>query len=148
VRRYLRDHAWAVRVPRSLQERVLRVAETIDTLTVRNGRVPTARDVAAELSISLEDVLDALQARSALRARSLETWPGADDDGGPALAVDAERLSFVTELIDLRQLCDRLSQRDRLIVYLRVFEDLTQADIARRVGCSQMQVSRVLRKVL
>lgn len=152
VRRYLRDHSWAVRVPRPLQERVLVVTKAVDRLTARDGRPPTAQQVADELDMSLEDALEALQAGSAYAATSLEAPAGRTEDGDRTVAdtvgYDDDRLELAEEVAALRDLRDVLDERDRTVLYLRFCRDMTQTEIADRIGCSQMQVSRILRRAL
>jgi RNA polymerase sigma-B factor len=153
VRRYLRDHSWAMRVPRPLQERVLAVTKAVDRLTRRDGRAPNPQMVADELDLELEEVLEALQAGSAYTATSLEAPAGGSDDGGTrqvqdVIGYDDERLDLAEDAAALRDLRDVLDERDRTVIYLRFYEDLTQTEIAARVGCSQMQVSRILRRAL
>src|SRR3954468_18371033 len=86
VRRYLRDHAWAVRVPRRLQERVLEVTKAVERLSAAEGRSPTPEEVAEELDCTLEEALEALQAGSAYAASSLDAPAGSLDDGDRTLA--------------------------------------------------------------
>ena len=152
VRRYLRDHAWAVRVPRPLQERVLEATKAIERLSARYGRSPTPDQVAAEMGCDLESALEALQAGSAYTAASLDAPGGAPDDGertlSETLGADDERLERAEEIAALRALRDVLDERDRRVLYLRFVEDLTQTEIAKRIGVSQMQVSRLIRRAL
>jgi RNA polymerase sigma-B factor len=152
VRRYLRDHSWAVRVPRPLQERVLTVTKVVDQIAARDGRSPTPQVIADELNMDLEDVLEALQAGSAYTATSLEAPAGNVEDGERTVAdtigYDDARLDLVEDLGGLRSLRHLLSDRDRQILYLRFIRDETQIEIAEKVGCSQMQVSRILRRAL
>lgn len=151
VRRYLRDHSWAVRVPRPLQERVLAVTKATTRLTASDGRAPTAQAIADDLQLTLEEVLEAMQAGTAYGATSLQT-PAGDEDGertlGDTLGVEDGRLERAEEMAALRGLRDVLDDRERRVLYLRFVEDLTQTEIARRVGCSQMQISRILRRAL
>jgi len=152
VRRYLRDHAWAVRVPRPLQERVLEATKAVDRLSARVGRAPTPGEVAGEMGCELEDALEALQAGSAYSAVSLDAPAGAIEDGertlGDTVGYDDERIELAEEVAALRALRDVLDDRDRRVLYLRFVEDLTQTEIAKRIGVSQMQVSRLIRKAL
>lgn len=152
VRRYLRDHSWAVRVPRPLQERVLLVTKTVDRLTTIHGRSPTPQQIADELEIDLEETLEALQAGSAYAATSLDAPAGRTEEGDRTVAdtvgYDDERLGLAEDIAALRDLRDVLDERDRMVLYLRFVEDMTQTEIAQRVGCSQMQVSRILRRAL
>jgi RNA polymerase sigma-B factor len=152
VRRYLRDHSWAMRVPRPLQERVLAVTKCVDGLVSREGRSPTPQRIAQELSLDLEEVLEALEAGSAYAATSLEAPAGRLDDGERTVADTVgftdERLTLAEEVADLRELGTVLDDRDRRVLYLRFMRDMTQTEIAQEIGCSQMQVSRVMRRAL
>jgi RNA polymerase sigma-B factor len=152
VRRYLRDHAWAVRVPRPLQERVLAVSKAVERLSAAAGRAPSAQEVAAEVGCELDEALEALQAGSAYNAVSLDSPTTALDDGERTLAdsigYDDERLSHAEDVVALRSLRDVLDDRDRQVLHLRFVEDLTQTEIAKRMGVSQMQISRLIRKAL
>jgi RNA polymerase sigma-B factor len=152
VRRYLRDHAWAVRVPRPLQERVLEVTKAVDRLSTTTGRAPTPQEVADEVGCDLEQALEALQAGSAYAAVSLDAPSGGAEDGdrtvGDTVGYDDERIGRAEQVAVLRSLRDVLDDRDREVLYLRFVEDLTQTEIARRIGVSQMQVSRLIRRAL
>lgn len=151
LRRHLRDKAWSARVPRSLQERWLEASRTAADLAQNKGRAPTVAEIAHVMGVSAEDVLEAMDAGTAYNARSLDAPVG--DEEGAASAVDLlpeidglletahER---VTVAVHLRELPDR----ERLILYLRFFEGLTQTEIAERIGISQMHVSRLLRRSL
>jgi RNA polymerase sigma-B factor len=152
VRRYLRDHAWAVRVPRPLQERVLVVTKAVERLSARTAHAPTPAEVAEEVGCTLEEALEALQAGSAYTAASLDAPASAVDDGERTLAdtigYDDERLGRAEQVATLRSLRDVLDDRDREVLHLRFVEDLTQTEIARRIGVSQMQVSRLIRRAI
>jgi RNA polymerase sigma-B factor len=151
MRRHLRDHSWAVHMPRPLQEAALRTSRGVDILTASLGRAPTVPELAAELGMEEDAVLEGLRAGQAYSAGSLDTPGGADGSelplserlGGPDHALDwAEGRTL------LHQSRALLDHRERLIVSLRFDVDLTQLEIAQHVGCSQMQVSRVLRGAL
>jgi RNA polymerase sigma-B factor len=152
VRRYLRDHAWSVRVPRPLQERVLETTKAVERLNAQRGRAPTPAEVAEELGCDLEDALEALQAGVAYSAVSLDAPAGSLEDGERTLAdtlgTTDDRIDRAEEIAALRSLRDVLDDRDRLVLHLRFVEDLTQTEIAKRVGVSQMQVSRLIRRAL
>jgi RNA polymerase sigma-B factor len=151
VRRWLRDHSWAVHVPRPLQERVLAVSSTSDALRRRDGRSPTAQQIADAMGEPLEDVLEALQAGRAYGAASLEAPLGGDPEAATladTVGAEDERLDLADEVASLRSLRGLLDDRDREVLRLRFVCDLTQTQIAERVGCSQMQVSRILRRAL
>src|SRR3954464_1547553 len=152
VRRYLRDNAWAVRVPRPLQERVLETTKAVERLSASIGRAPTAAELAEEMGCELEDALEALRAGAAYSAVSLDAPAGSLDDGDRTLAdtigYDDERIERAEDVAALRTLRDVLDDRDREVLYLRFVEDLTQTEIAKRIGVSQMQVSRLIRRAL
>jgi RNA polymerase sigma-B factor len=152
VRRYLRDRSWSVRLPRTLQEHTLAVGKCVTSLTASEGGSPTPQRVADELSMSLEDVLEALQAGSAYRAASLDEPSGHDEDGnrtlGDTLGFEDVRLQTAESVADLAGMFRVLDERERRIIALRFEEDLTQSEIAEQIGVSQMQISRILRKAL
>ena len=152
VRRYLRDHAWAMRVPRPLQERVLELTKATERLSAAQGRSPTPQQLADELDLTLEEVLEGLQAGTAYTAASLSAPTGSADDPDRTLAdligYEDERIGQAEQVASLRALRGVLDDRDRTVLYLRFVEDLTQTEIARRVGVSQMQVSRLIRRAL
>src|SRR4051812_6217984 len=130
VRRYLRDHAWAVRVPRPLQERVLEATKAIERLSASIGRSPTPEEVAAEMGCDLEAALEALQAGSAYSSVSLDAPAGSVEDGERTLAdtigYEDERISLAEDVAALRDLRGVLDDRDRHVLYLRFVEDLTR----------------------
>jgi RNA polymerase sigma-B factor len=152
VRRYLRDHSWSVRVPRPLQERVLDVTKAVDRLSASTGHAPTPQQVAEELGLTLEETLEALQAGAAHTATSFDAPTTSGEEGeralGDVLGYDDTRFDRAEEVAALRSLRGVLDDRDRTVLYLRFVEDLTQTEIAKRVGVSQMQVSRLLRRSL
>jgi RNA polymerase sigma-B factor len=152
LRRYFRDRTWAVRPPRALQELTLDVDRAVSTLTARHGRSPSVSDIAEATNRSEEEVLEALEARTAHRATSLQAPRGDDDDDGGTLgdAIGGEDAGF--ELAEHRatigELVGELSDRDREVLRLRFEEDLTQSEIGAIIGVSQMQVSRIVRQSL
>jgi RNA polymerase sigma-B factor len=151
VRRYLRDHSWAVRVPRPLQERAMSVTKAARELTTRNGRAPTVQLIADEMDISPEQVSEALQAGRAHTATSLDALAGDDESERTVAEVfghDDERLDRVDNLVRLRSLRGLLDEREREVMRLRFVKDKTQMQIGQQIGCSQMQVSRILRAAL
>lgn len=148
LRRHFRDHAWALHLPRELNERVLTVERAVERLSERNGRHPAVGDVALETGFSDESVLDALAAGTADRALSLDA-PTAQDPERESLAAfigdDDDGFEFVEEWNTVFDALGELPPRDREILRLRYAEDLSQRAIGQRMGISQMQVSRVLR---
>lgn len=149
VRRHFRDHGWALHVARDLQELVLSVHRARHGLERDLGRQPTAGEVADTLSVPRDAVIEALNASSARRARSLdEPLPRRDgvEDAPLVSQIGGEDPGYadVEHRAAVRELARLLSQRQRLMLHLRVAEDLSQRQIARKVGVSQMTVSRVL----
>ncbi|MGD9695664.1 MAG: SigB/SigF/SigG family RNA polymerase sigma factor [Thermoleophilia bacterium] len=149
IRRHFRDTSWAVHVPRSITENRTRVARVIDELTAARGRSPSVREIAAAADLSEEEVLDALAAESARSAMPI-AGPGPDAEDDPAAQVGADDAGFglAETRADLADGLARLPARERAIVHLRFTEDLTQSEIAARLGISQMHVSRLLRRAL
>lgn len=151
IRRHFRDRGWTISVPRSLQELSARVVAERERLTNDLGRSPTVAELAEAVEAPLEQVLECLQARDAYRPSSLDVPAGgADDDGGATVGElmgsrDAE-LTRAERRVTLDEALSHLDPRDRTVVYLRFWEDLTQREIAERVGVSQMQISRILRR--
>jgi RNA polymerase sigma-B factor len=152
IKRYYRDRTWTVHVPRDLQELTLAVDGAANELEHELGRKPTVADIAQRLEVPDEDVLEALQARHARRAGSLDAPRREDDEAGAtvgdAIGVDEDGFERVEERAALGSLMTGLPPRDRLVVRLRFERDLTQKEIGKHVGISQMQVSRILRRCL
>jgi RNA polymerase sigma-B factor len=152
LRRHIRDHAWAARVPRGLQENVLRVTNAAGQLSGSLGRSPTPAELAKETGLESSQVLEAMDAASAYQAESLDQRTGGDDDARDPLVATIGRDEMGYDLVEygvsMRPAMAELSEQERAIVAMRFVEDLTQSEIARRIGVSQMQVSRVLRRAV
>jgi RNA polymerase sigma-B factor len=153
MRRYFRDSGWAVHVPRGSQERALKVRDARDRLANRDGRAPTVNQLAEYLELDIEAVIDALQAVQAYDTLSLDApRPSADGDAavtyGESIGRDDERYELVELDATLTAVLKHIPPRERLILHMRFVDDLTQTEIAQRVGISQMQVSRLLRRSL
>src|SRR5215210_5660724 len=154
LKRHFRDKGWAVHVPRATQELVLKVSEALAVLPAKLGRSPRPRDIAEAIGAPVEDVLEAMEAATAYEATSLDQpRPGAnaDEDGwswGDSLSAEEPGYELVEINETLRGTLEALPPRERLILNLRFEQDMTQAEIAERVGVSQMHVSRLLRRSL
>jgi len=150
LKRHLRDRSWAVRVPRALQELGARLERLSNELVPQLGRSPTAAELAERTGTPIETVLDALAARTARRATSLDQPYDADRSEAAHLEVAVEEPGFgaAEDATMLEGLLDELSARELQIMRLRFSEDLTQSEIGEIVGLSQMHVSRVLRTSL
>jgi RNA polymerase sigma-B factor len=151
IKRYFRDRTWAVRPPRSAQERHLDLRRARAALSSRLGRPPTVSELADELDISPDQVLDALEAGAAYRATSLDARRSGDDDSttlGERLPGDDVPSRPVELRMLVAQLLETLPAREAAIIHLRFYEELTQSEIAERLGISQMHVSRLMRRCL
>ncbi len=153
LKRHFRDRTWSLRVPRELQEMVLRTDRAVARLAVDLRRQPTVPEIAAELASSEEHVLEALAAAGAYRAGSLDAPRGGSDSEdehslADSLGVEEDGFDSAETRATLQPLLARVSKRERLVLRLRFAEDLTQAEIGERIGVSQMQVSRMIRQAL
>ncbi len=154
LKRYFRDSAWAVHVPRSTQERALTVSEATERLTNRFGRSPTVHELATYLELSQEEVLDALQAGQAYASTSLDApaptsgEPSADRTLESELGGEDERFELVDAKLAIAEAARSLPEAERRILHLRFIDELTQSEIGAQLGVSQMQVSRLLRRSL
>jgi RNA polymerase sigma-B factor len=152
MRRYFRDSGWALHVPRGTQERALKVRDAQERLANGRGRAPTVNQLAEYLEFDTEDVIDALQAIQAYETLSLDApRPGADGDVvayGDSVGREDDRYELVELDATVTAVLGHIPPRERLILRMRFVDDLTQTEIAERVGISQMQVSRLLRRSL
>jgi RNA polymerase sigma-B factor len=152
MRRYFRDSGWAIHVPRGAQERALKVRDAQERLANEHGHSPTVNQLAEYLEFDVEQVIDALQAVQAYDTLSLDApRPRADGEVvtyGETLGQDDERYELVELDATLTSVLGHIPARERAILRMRFVEDLTQTEIAQRVGISQMQVSRLLRRSL
>jgi RNA polymerase sigma-B factor len=151
VRRHFRDNSWAVKVPRRLKELHLQLGAATAEMSQRLGRAPTASELAAELDLDREEVVEALIAGSGYNTLSMDSGGGGDEQTPPlteTLGSYDANLDRIENHEALRPLLDALPERERTVVVLRFFESLTQSQIAKRVGISQMHVSRLLARTL
>jgi RNA polymerase sigma-B factor len=150
LRRHLRDTAWALRVPRELQERALVVARAANEMTGTLGRPPTAAELAEVTGMPLEDVVEARAAGTARHAVSIfrPLSEGEDEPLADMLGAEDPAFSQSEDALTSERLLASLPHREREILRLRYQEELTQWQIGERVGCSQMHVSRLIRQSL
>jgi RNA polymerase sigma-B factor len=150
IKRHFRDKGWAVRVPRRLQELRLALTTATGELSQRHGRAPTVHELAEHLKISEEEVLEGLESANAYSTLSLDV-PDTDDES-PAVAdtlgSEDEALEGVEYRESLKPLLEQLPPREKTILLLRFFGNMTQSQIAQEVGISQMHVSRLLARTL
>jgi RNA polymerase sigma-B factor len=151
LKRYFRDKGWAVRVPRRVQELHVRLNALVGDLTHALGRSPTVAELARAARTSEEEVLEAMEAAQAYRSNSIDGGPGPDDDspaGGSHLGVDDHGLFDAENRVFVDELLEHLPPRDQLMLRMRYYDEMTQSEIADRLGISQMHVSRLLTRCL
>src|SRR5947209_852729 len=151
IKRHFRDKGWAIRVPRRLQELKLSLTKATSELSQRLGRSPTVAELAGHLEMTEEEVLEGLESANAYSAVSLDAPDGGDEDS-PAVAdtlgAEDESLEGVEYRESLKPLLDQLPPREKRILLLRFFGNMTQSQIAADLGISQMHVSRLLARTL
>jgi RNA polymerase sigma-B factor len=151
IKRHFRDKGWAIRVPRRLQELKLALTKTTGELSQQLGRAPTIAELAQSLGMSEEEVLEGLESANAYAAVSLDAPEGSDEGGGAVsdtLGEYDEALDRVEYREALKPLLDQLPVREKKILMLRFFGNMTQSQIATQLGISQMHVSRLLARTL
>ena len=152
LKRYFRDSGWAVHVPRGVQERAMQVDRAVKELSGRLGRSPAVDEVAEQLDASVEDILEAMEAGLAYEAMSLDAQrAGADTEGdtfADGIGVEDERFDLIEYEATIEPTLKALPKRDQVVLHLRFAQDMTQSQIAERIGVSQMQVSRLIRRAL
>ena len=153
LKRYFRDSAWAMRVPRGTKSMVLQVRTATDDLSQLRGQPPTPTELAAHLHVRVEEVWAATVAAQAYRLESLDT-PRMRDDDHPgrdtlvAIGAIEPRYAQVDDELAVRALMAKLPVRERQILTMRFYQEMTQASIATKLGLSQMHISRLLRQTL
>ncbi|MFT4082645.1 MAG: RNA polymerase sigma factor SigF [Nocardioides sp.] len=151
IKRHFRDKGWAIRVPRRLQELRMQIGSTSAELTQQLGRSPTPRELADKIGCSVEEIVEGLESGHAYSTLSLDA--GDDNDDNPATMLDAigaedESLEHVEIRESIKPLLEALDDREKRILMLRFFRNMTQSQIAAEVGISQMHVSRLLTRTL
>lgn len=149
IRRHFRDRTWSVSVPRRVKDDSVAVSQTIERLAGDLGHTPTVQEVADDLRISVDRVLDALGAHTAYTPDSLSQTPWLDDeDAGRDVATTDEGFARAEDRTVLADIMQVLPPRERTILILRFEQGLLQSQIAERVGISQMHVSRLIARAL
>jgi RNA polymerase sigma-B factor len=153
IKRYFRDRAWSVKVPRWLQELNQRVVHANEALAQTLGRAPSIAEIAAHVGASEEETMDAMALGNAYESISLDAHLGGEAEAGPATLADSlgeedPQLSGLGEYDDLQAAVAMLEPRARMIIHLRFYEELPQTEVARRLGISQMHVSRLQHRAL
>jgi RNA polymerase sigma-B factor len=152
LKRYFRDKVWTIRVPRALHDRLAAIESATEDLIEELSRPPSAKELAAHLNLDVTEVLEALEAQENRRPLGLETparTNGEEDDSSPEWVgtIDAG-YELVEDRLALESVLPSLDPRESEVLRLRFIEDLPQSQIAARIGCSQMHVSRLLRATL
>jgi RNA polymerase sigma-B factor len=149
LKRHYRDYGWLMRVPRRVHELAAPIRRATDSLTTELGRAPTLEEVAAELEIDVETLLEAQEADRARSLGPLSVLTNSESGGFERDTLGARDPGFdrSTDLIDLRRALDDLDERDRELIGMYYFEERTQSEIAAAIGVSQMQVSRLLQSI-
>jgi RNA polymerase sigma-B factor len=154
LKRHFRGATWGVHVARGAQERALAIDDATEFLATLNGRAPTLQEIARYLSISVEEVLEGHQVKVAYRSESLDA-PAKTRDGyresitvGDSIGAEDYGYELVEHKVEIARALNSLSDLEREVLRLRFVGDMTQLQIAKEVGISQMQVSRVLRRSL
>ena len=152
IKRYFRDKGWAIRVPRRLQELRMHIVTATAELTQDLGRSPTPRELSERIGCTVEEIIEGLESSNAYSTLSLDaTDDGGDEAGGSmldALGIDDPNLEHVEVRESIKPMLDQLDPREKRILVLRFFKNMTQTQIAEEVGISQMHVSRLLSRTL
>jgi RNA polymerase sigma-B factor len=153
IKRFFRDTSWAVHVPRRLQEARVELTRATEELRSRLGRTPTTPELAQLMSLSEEEVIEARKAANGYRSASLDAAVTSDAENGESVLADLlgeedPSLELVEDFHSLAPLIAGLDERERRIIHLRFVEELTQAQIADRIGVSQMHVSRLISRII
>ena len=148
IKRHFRDKTWAVRVPRRLQELGASVTKATTELTQKLDRSPTPKEIAKHLGITVDDVAEALESNAAYSTVSLDVTSETSTSIGETFGALDEALEGVEYRESLKPLLAQLDDREKRILQMRFFDNLSQSQIATELGISQMHVSRILNKVL
>jgi RNA polymerase sigma-B factor len=151
IKRYFRDGTWCVHVPRRMQELTGAMHRAADALTAELGRGPSLRELAERLGVEVDELVEALDASEAYRTSSLDHPVGREPDGaclGEMIGGEDPGYELAVNREVLRGLVDELGERDRRILSMRFFDGMTQSQIGDELGVSQMQVSRLIAKIL
>jgi RNA polymerase sigma-B factor len=151
IKRYFRDKGWAIRVPRRLQELRMQIGSTTADLNQTLGRSPTVRELAEAIGCSVEEIIEGIESSNAYSTLSLDATEDSDDHGASMLemmGLDDEELEHIEIRESIKPLLEALPAREKRILLLRFFKNMTQSEIAEEIGVSQMHVSRLLSRTL
>ncbi|GAB2883916.1 RNA polymerase sigma factor SigF [Nocardioides pacificus] len=151
IKRYFRDKGWAIRVPRRLQELRMQISAATAELTQSLGRSPTPSELAERVGCTVEEIIEGLESSNAYSTLSLDATDSSEDGAATmldAIGIDDAGLEHVEIRESIKPLLDRLEPREKKILLLRFFKNMTQSQIAVEIGVSQMHVSRLLNRTL
>lgn len=151
IKRHFRDKGWAIRVPRRLQELRMQIGTVSAELTQALGRSPTPRELAEKVGCTVEEIVEGLESGNAYATLSLDAGDDSDDSTATMLdviGIEDESLANVEIRESIKPLLDALGDREKKILLLRFFKNMTQSQIAEEIGVSQMHVSRLLSRTL
>ncbi len=151
IKRYFRDKGWAIRVPRRLQELRMQIGSATAELAQSLGRSPRPRELAEKIGCTVEEIIEGLESSNAYSTLSLDASDDNDDGSSSmldAIGIDDAGLEHVEIRESIKPLLDRLESREKRILLLRFFKNMTQSQIAVEIGVSQMHVSRLLTRTL
>jgi RNA polymerase sigma-B factor len=153
IKRHFRDRAWNLKVPRWLQELNLQVMKANEQLSQQLGRSPTIGEIAAHVGATESETLEAMELGNAYETVSLDTKLSFEGETAPltlndSIGVDDISLWKIDQYDDLKAAVECLDNREKMIIYLRFFHDLSQTEVAQRLNISQMHVSRLQHKAL
>jgi RNA polymerase sigma-B factor len=152
IKRYFRDKGWAIRVPRRLQEMRMQIGATTGELTQTLGRSPTPRELAEAIGCTVEEIIEGIESSNAYSTLSLDATDDSGEEGGVSmlemLGLDDVELEHIEIRESIKPLLEALPDREKRILLLRFFKNMTQSEIAEEIGVSQMHVSRLLSRTL
>jgi len=153
IRRYFRDKAWSLKVPRRLQELNQAANKAVDVLAVKLGRSPTVAEIARAIGATEEETLEAIELGNAYDTVSLDSRMSTESESAPMTLAEFvggedQALTSLQEYGDLTAAIEALEERERAIIQLRFFNDLSQAEVAKNLNISQMHVSRLQHRAL
>jgi len=152
IKRYFRDKGWVLEVPRRLKDLNAAVHKTIEKLTQKHDQSPTIEDIATELRVSREEVIESMEAGYAFHPLSFDFGLNSDDECDISylnfMAEEDRDLQYFFENFDLKEALSQLPNREQMIIRLFYYEDFSQTQIAKRLAISQMHVSRLLRQAI
>jgi RNA polymerase sigma-B factor len=154
IRRHFRDRGWGMRVPRRIQELVHRIRKTAERLSQERGRSPTYDELASALNVTEEQVVEAVEASAQYDLLSIDSLSSSEDGGEQELSSQERRgapdaaIESIGDRETIKAALSRLPPRERVIIILRYYQEMSQTEIAKRLGISQMHVSRLQHRAL